>query len=144
MKSKRNATLFRVLVLAAAVLGASATPAHAQSANGKFTLTHETRWGGAVLSPGDYTFSLESPSYPAQLVVAKGGGGKMAIILPRAVSTERLVEGSRLVLSRGEGGESFVSALYLEDLGLSLHYSEPKQMPASETAKLGSMAQAGK
>jgi len=48
-----------------------------------------------------------------------------------------------LVLSHNESGESFVSALYLGDLGVSLHYAPPKaQVPASETAKLGPIADA--
>ena len=50
-------------------------------------------------------------------------------------------DGSKLVLTHDASGESFVSALYLGDLGLSLHYATPKaQMPATETAKLGPIA----
>ena len=51
------------------------------------------------------------------------------------------------MLTRNDAGESFVSALYLGDLGLSLHYAAPKsQVPAAETAKLAPIAdsQAGK
>jgi hypothetical protein len=60
MKSIRSSMRFKMLGFALAVgaLSASVGTAHAQSANGKFTLTHEARWGGLLLTPGVYTFSL--------------------------------------------------------------------------------------
>jgi hypothetical protein len=138
MKSIRSSMLFKVFIVAIGVLGASASPAHAQSAGGKFTLTHETRWGNVLLSPGDYTFSLLSPSLPAPIVVSQIGSARIAVVLPRVISTETFTESSTLLLTRDESGESSVSALYLGDLGMSLQYAPPKaQMPASETAKLG-------
>jgi len=143
MKSIRSSMFFRVLVLAIGVLGASVGPAYAQSANGHFTLPHETRWGTVLLSPGVYSFSLQSSSLPAAIMVGKTGSSQIAVVLPRVVSTEKLADSSRLVLSHNESGESFVSALYLGDLGVSLHYAPPKaQVPASETAKLGPIADA--
>jgi hypothetical protein len=142
MKSIRSSSLLKVLVLALGVLGASVSSAHAQSASGKFTLTHETRWGNVLLAPGDYTFSLKSPSLPAPILVGKVGTPAV-VVLPQAVSSEQLTETSSLILSHDERGESFVSGLYLGNLGLSLHYAAPKsQMPASETAKLGPIADA--
>ena len=121
--------------------GASAIPAHAQSATGKFTLTHEARWGNVLLSPGVYSFALQSPSLPAAIMVGKTGAAQVAIVLPAAVSAERLSNGSTLVLTRTQAGESFVSALYLGDLGLSLHYSAPRSPMATESAKLGPIAE---
>ncbi len=145
MKSIRSSMLFKAAVLAIGTLGMGIGSAHAQSANGKFTLTHEAHWGSVVLSPGVYSFSLRSPSLPAPIMVGKTGSAQIAIVLPEVVSTEKPVEGSRLVLTRNDAGESFVSALYLGDLGLSLHYASPKvQTPAAETARLGPIAQAGK
>jgi hypothetical protein len=143
MKSIRSLMLFKVLtlILAIGALGASVGSAHAQSANGKFTLPHEARWGNVLLAPGVYTFSLQSPSLPAPIMVGKAGSAQIGVVLPEEVSTEKLAEGSRLVLRRDESGESFVSALYLGDLGLSLHYAPPKaQTTTAETAKLGPIA----
>ena len=141
MKSIRSSMLFKVVVLAIGVLAAYATPAQAQSATGKFTLTHDARWGNVLLTPGVYSFSLQSPSLPAAIMVGKTGAAQIAIVLPASVSTERLGPGSTLVLTRNQGGESFVSALYLGDLGLSLHYSAPKSPMATESAKLGPIAE---
>jgi hypothetical protein len=146
MKSIRRSSLLKVLALALGVLGASVSSAHAQTATGKFTLTHETRWGSVLLTPGDYTFSLESPSLPAPIMVRKAGTPAVAVVLPQAVCSERLADTSNLVLRHDERGESFVSGLYLGDLGLSLHYAAPKGPMPAETAKLGPIAdsQAGR
>ena len=143
MKSIRSSMFFRMLILAIGALAATVSPAHAQSAaNGKFTLPHEARWGSLLLSAGDYSFSLQSPSLPAPIVVGKTGSSQIALVLPRGVSTEKLTGNSRLVLTHNESGESFVSALYLGDLGVSLHFAPPKPQASSETAKLGPIAEA--
>lgn len=141
MKSIRNSMLFKVFVLAVGVLGASASSAYAQSANGKFTLTHETHWGSVLLTPGVYTFSLQSPSLPAPIMVGKAGSTQIAVVLPEVVSAEKVGGTSRLILSHSESGESFVSALHLGALGVSLQFGTRKaRMQASETAKLGPIA----
>ncbi len=140
MKSLRISLLFRALlfVLAVSAVGASVSiPADAQSAHGNSTLPYQVRWGKVLLSPGVYTFSLKSPNLPAPLMVGKEGSFRIAVVLPQGISTEKFEEGSRLVLSRNATGELFVSALYLGDLGVSLHYDAAKAQRASaETAKL--------
>ena len=141
MKSIRSSMLFKVVILAIGALAASAIPAQAQSATGKFTLTHDARWGNVLLTPGVYSFALQSPSLPAAIMVGKTGKTRIAIVLPAAVSTEKLSPGSTMVLTRTAAGESFVSALYLGDLGLSLHYSAPRSPVATESAKLGPIAE---
>jgi hypothetical protein len=142
MRSIRNSVLFKRLALAIGLLAASVSTAYAQSARGSFTLPHEARWGNVLLSPGVYTFSLQSPSLPAPIMVGKAGSSQIAVVLPRVVSVERLAEGSRLVLSHNASGGSFVSALYLGDLGVSLHYESSKtRMVAPETAKLVPIAE---
>ena len=141
MKSIRSSMLFKAVILAIGALAASASPAQAQSATGKFTLTHDARWGNVLLTPGVYSFALQSPSLPAAIMVGKTGEARIAIVLPAAVSAERLSPGSTMVLTRTAAGESFVSALYLGDLGLSLHYSAPRSPVATESAKLGPIAE---
>jgi hypothetical protein len=140
MKSIRSSMLFKLFILAVGLMGATAIPAQAQSATGKFTLTHEARWGNVLLPPGVYSFALQSPSLPAAIMVGRAGSVQVAIVLPASVSAEKLGAGSTLVLNRTEAGESFVSALYLGDLGLSLHYSAPRSQVPTESAKLGPIA----
>jgi hypothetical protein len=135
MKSIRSSSLFPMLILAAGLIAAVATPASAQAAHGSFTLAHEARWGGMVLAPGSYSFSLQSPGRPATLTL-RNIKGDMAFVIPSDVSTKEPADTSRLVLSRGQDGKSYVSALYLEDLGLVLHYRLPKpQMIETATAR---------
>ncbi|MGH9501512.1 MAG: hypothetical protein ACRD20_01535 [Terriglobales bacterium] len=141
MKSIRTSMLFKVVILAIGALVASASPAQAQSASGKFTLTHEARWCNVLLSPGAYSFSLQSASLPAAIMVGKTGAAQIGIVLPAEVSMEKLSSGSTLVLSRSPSGESYVSALYLGEFGLSLHYPAPRsQAAAAESAKLAPIA----
>ena len=141
MKSIRSSMLLKLFFLAVGILGASSGSALAQSTVGKFTLPHEARWGAALLSPGEYTFSLRSATLPAAVMVAKAGSGERTIVLPLMVSAEKLTDTSKLVLANDAAGDSFVSALYLGELGMSLHYAPPKaQVAAAETSKLGPIA----
>jgi hypothetical protein len=140
MKSNRRFSLLKVLVLAVGAMGASAIPAHAQAAAGRFTLAHKVRWGRVSLPAGDYTFSLESQTWPARITVRQLGGSTAAMILPTLISANTLTGASLLVL-HDEGGESVVSALRLSSLGLALEFASPKlAMPVAETAGLAPLA----
>lgn len=141
MKSIRRTSFFKVLILAIGVMGASVIPAQAQAAAGTFTLAHKVRWGGAVLPAGDYTFSLQSQTWPAQLTVRQVGGNA-AIFLPRLISEDKMKGASTLLLHE-ENGESVVSTMRLATLGLELQFATPKMpTPAAETARLAPMADA--
>jgi hypothetical protein len=140
MKSIRNLSLFKVLVLTLAAMGASAIPAHAQSATGKFSLVHKVLWGGAVLPPGDYAFSLNTQDSPARVTVRQADGSAIAMLLPQSISEDNLLGASSLVLHE-EGGESVVSTLRLKNIGMALQFASPKlAMPVAETAGLGPIA----
>ncbi len=112
MKSIRKASLLKVLVLFVGALGASALPASAQSTTGTFTLAHKVRWGTAVLPAGDYTFSVDTQTWPARVMVRELGGTTSAMILPQAYSDQKLAGGSTLVIEQ-KAGESVVSSLKL-------------------------------
>jgi hypothetical protein len=140
MKSIRRSSLFRMLVLAIAAMGASATPAHAQTITGSFSLAHKVRWAGAVLPPGDYEFSLDSQNWPARVTVRQAGGCIVAMVLPRSISDNQSMSASSLVLHQ-EGGESVVRTLRLKDNGLALQFAWPKlATPVAETAGLEPIA----
>jgi hypothetical protein len=140
MKSIRRFSLSKVSLLAIVAIGASAVPAHAQTTTGTFSLAHKIRWAGAVLPPGDYTFSLSSHDLPARVTVRQLDGPVVAMLLPQTVSEDDYVGPSTLVL-RQEGGESFVSVLRLKNVGMALEFASPKlAKPVAETAGLAPIA----
>ena len=140
MKSIRRFSLFKLLVLTIAAMGASAMPAHAQTATGTFSLAHRVLWAGAVLPPGDYAFSLNSQDSPARVTVRQVGGSMVAMVLPQSISDDNFVGSSSLVLQE-KGGESVVSTLRLKNIGMALQFATPKlATPVAETAGLGPIA----
>jgi hypothetical protein len=63
---------FAKQILFSALLFASVSlPAAAQNANGKFTITHESRWGTAVLPAGTYTVALRNDSVPLVIITSE-------------------------------------------------------------------------
>ncbi len=141
MKSIRRFSLSQTLILAIAALGAFAVPAHAQSAGGRFTLVHAVRWGQAVLPAGVYAFTVQSMSWPGGVTIRQMNGPVVAIVLPSMVSQEVPGNGGSLDLQQ-RGGESVVTALHLNPIGLALEFALPKlPLAAAETAGLGPIAQ---
>lgn len=94
------------------------TLAGAEEAHGVFRLSHEVHWQNCVLSPGDYTFTLES-SGPPTLLTLRGlnGTGTDAILLVSNIETSKSDKASQLVLVSRDG-ESFVSSMSLPDMTL--------------------------
>lgn len=140
MKSIRKVSLFKLLVLLAGAMGASAMPAHAQNAKGAFTLAHTVRWGTAVLPAGDYVFTVDTQAWPARVMVHDVADTTSAIILPQTFMAGKVSGGSTMVLRR-EGEESVVSRLMLGNLGLALEFNAGKGTAPAETATLGPIAE---
>jgi hypothetical protein len=140
MKSIRRFPLFKVVVLAIAAMGASASPAHAQRTTGTFSLAHKVRWADAVLPAGNYEFSLDSQNWPVRVTVRQIGGSMVAMLMAQEISDEKLGGSSTLIL-REEGGQSVVSVLRLQSIGVALQFAPPKLvMPVAETAGLVPLA----
>jgi hypothetical protein len=141
MKSIRKISLLKVLVVLAGAMAASAVPVHAQTTKGTFSLTHKVRWGTAVLPAGDYTFSIDTQTWPARVMVYELSGPTTAIILPQAFSDQKLSGGSTMLIQK-EAGESVVSSLRLSNVGLTLEFYTKKDATPAETATLGPIADA--
>jgi len=131
MKSIRFSFL-AVLGLFAALSGFAPAAAHAQVAEGKFSLASETHWGRAVLPSGDYTFSLESAGRPAWITIRNGEHVLVGMIMPDSLSTTPYSETSELVLTH-VGDQVFVSSLRVGDLGVAFSYFVPETAAPSET-----------
>ena len=116
----------KLITLAAVLLFARLTSA--QVSAGQFTLPVETRWGTAVLPPGDYSFRLPSPALPA-VVTVSGQRKKVMIMADAGISEHGVSERSSLTLIR-IGEKAFVRSFDLGHLGTTLYYRPRKAQGA--------------
>jgi len=125
-------TRSKVFALVLVAIFALPMLAHADGYKGKFTLTAETHWGSAILAPGDYDFMLDSASAPTRVVVRSANGNVAAILISMWSSETSTVKTNSLQLET-RGSDTFVSAVYLTDMGTELHFAVP-------TLKAGTIA----
>jgi hypothetical protein len=119
----------RIRTLAVAAIGLLAACVYAAPAQaipavqGKFTLPNEIRWQDTVLPAGDYSFSMESASLPAQILL-RGPNGAL-FVMPAGRSEDRSAQQSSLtIVRRGEWG--YVREIYLAPLGVHFTFTTPK------------------
>ena len=121
----RNLKLITKAGVAALALGALATGGDARIAlQGKFTLPFETRWGGATLPAGDYTFTLPSTGSPYTLYIR--GEARNAIVLTPAAD-QKVVSGHAQLNLVEIGNVQTVTTFEAPELGLTFVYLLPKQ-----------------
>lgn len=122
VKSSHRSTLLSkgVPVLFALLL----TPAisQAQDAGGKFNLPFEVHWGNAVLSPGDYTFTIISSKRFYFLNVRSKTAS--TLILPLIIDKGTVSEPSQLKVAR-IGQEHFIESFAFKELGITFRFSLP-------------------
>jgi hypothetical protein len=138
MQLMKNSAFANALFAAVSLLTILATPAIAEDASGKFTLTKEVHWGPVVLAPGDYTYKLEHRS--SDVVVVRALDGEPGfLVIARSVSPTKEGETDRLVLRR-QGDEWFVSSMVISGLEEELHFSAPLAYAEPVQAKLASLS----
>jgi hypothetical protein len=91
------------IVLSLLLLGAVSLPVAAQDAYGKFTVSHETHWGTAVLPAGNYTVSLISGPVPYVTVSSDPNKSVSVMAVAQYVDTANC-KASSLVLQQSGGG----------------------------------------
>lgn len=130
MNLARSLKAVKALALGFLVLCCSAGLAMAQALNpigpvyqGKFTLLFEVQWGNALLPPGEYSFTLDSKSLPAVVVVR--GERKSAVIVAAGVSPLDSSTDTALIIAN-QGGRHLVRAMRLPTIGLVVSYKLPK------------------
>jgi len=125
MNWARHLKFITKLGVAALAMGALATSGKAQNAlQGKFTLPFETRWGGATLPAGDYTFALPSTVSPHRIYI--WGAAANAIVMSGV--SDYKVASSQAQLNLVEiGGVETVTTFEVPELGLTFTYASPKQ-----------------
>jgi hypothetical protein len=141
MKTIRNYVY--AAMLAASVLNFAPTLASAQApAHGKFTLTHEVRWGSAKLSAGDYEFSYDPDTGTHLLSLSKLSGPRAGYMVLVTDTDDAKPSGlNRLVLTATPDG-SYVSVLQLPEFGMTLHFSVPSHPTERQVAKAAPAAAA--
>ena len=134
MNTKHTFRLVEILLLglAAAILCPALASAQLAATHASFSLPFEVRWGKAVLSPGQYTLTLDTAS--ASGVVSIRGNDKTAILIAQSFSDKDSSGRSSLVLVRS-GGVYTVRALDLGRLGVFYYWPPKGETPLARNAK---------
>jgi len=123
-------------LLAVASLNFAPKLASAQEpARGKFTLTHEVRWGTAKVPAGDYEFSYDPNRVVPVLSLRKITGTRAGfIVIVPTTEDSKPSDLSRLVLESSPEG-SYVSAMRLPESGMTLLFHAPPHSAERQVAK---------
>jgi len=126
MRLNRSLKLVAPLALALLAGCFTANLVNAQEVyRGSFTLPVEARWGNVVLSPGEYSFTLDNGTISGIVSVRGETGRAVGYLRSEGISDRQSFDRSELVLVRS--GENYtIRALRLADLGITMEYSVPK------------------
>ncbi len=91
---------------------------------GTCNLPYETRWGTAILPPGEYTISVHSTSLPARVTV-RGKNGSVFVTAQSLAQRSDSNDKSFLLVSKWRRG--VVRSLYVSELGMAFNYATPKE-----------------
>lgn len=101
-------------------------------AHGRFTLTHDVHWEGAIIPAGEYHFSLDSDGAPRMLTLSSLSGRRVGFLLMVHDSDDaKPSDRNQLVLQSTPEG-SYVSAMELPEFGLTLNFKVPTKAPRME------------
>ncbi len=141
MTSFRNFAYATLLAFTA--LNFSPKTASAQEPmRGKFTLTHEVRFGNAKLQAGNYEFSFDPNATSRMLTLSKLGADRTAyLVVVPSIEDTRPTDISRLILKTTRDG-SYVSAMQLPQLGMTLVFTVPSHAAERQIAKATTTAAA--
>lgn len=114
----RNLRTFVVLFMVA--IGALAASAQS-SMDGEFKLASATRWGQAVLPPGDYMFHFDLAQYTMLIRSVDGKNTAFAGV----ESTSKATPDGSYILITGSGADRRVSAMNLPQFGFRMIFYRP-------------------
>jgi hypothetical protein len=139
---KGNIPVFAgVLLLAACLFG---SPASAQSDfQGKFTLSHETQWGQAVLPAGDYVLGFIHDG-PFPMLVIRDAKSDRVVAYESIDVRESSAKGQTALLVGRRGTQRVVYSLRIAELGETYVYERPvhQSTPAQSGAVASRQTQA--
>lgn len=142
--------LSRIQVLLLSLISSLAFPAHAGATPvmaGKFTISSAVKWGSVMLPAGEYTFAVEDNVSPPKVMIFAADGTGKGIVVPAFVSEIKKTDSGKMTLEVRDG-QRVVTALYVERMGIVLHYDagranvEVAQKKAAPDGKMSSYLQA--
>ncbi len=116
--------LSRISVLLLSLISSFTFPSNAGAqpvTAGRFTLSSPVKWGSVMLPAGEYTFAVEDSVSPPPVTIFTADGTGKGIVIPAFVSEIKRDETGKMTLEIKDG-ETVVTALYVERLGIVLHY----------------------
>ena len=126
MKAHGHGRWLRSCVLVAAGICLSAGMLNAARWQGTFTLSSDTRWGAAILPPGEYTFMLDTlPSTGQPVMTLWQGTHGVGIVAAMFGERMKSSQTSRLLIVR-DGEMCTVIGLYVSRMDLEFHFNAPK------------------
>ena len=133
---------FAALLVASALSFAPTLASAQQPAHGKFTLTHDVRWGSAKVPAGEYEFSFDPENASPVLILSKVSGVPTGfLMLVPSTEDAKPSDVNRLVLESTPEG-SYVSAMQLPLFGMTLEFAVPSHTAEKQMAKAVTTASA--
>jgi hypothetical protein len=117
--------LSRISVLLLSLISSFTFPSNAGAQPvmaGRFTLASPAKWGSVMLPAGEYTFAVEDSVSPPPVTIFTADGTGKGIVIPAFVSEIKRDDTGKMTLEVKDG-EVVVTALYVERLGIVLHYN---------------------
>jgi len=126
MKTNIARKAIQAALLAAALLagGLFSGGVSAQAGfQGKFTLSHETRWGQAVLPPGDYAVTFDN--HDASILVIRDAKSRRTVAYESVNVREDASEGESALVIGVRRNQRVVNSLRIAELGETFVYQRP-------------------
>ncbi len=118
---KRNAIRAALLATALLTAGLFGSSAKAQAGfQGTFTLPQETRWGKAVLAPGDYVIAFDS--HDTSMLIVRDAKTRRPVAFEVVQIRDESAGGKSALLIGVRGAQRIVHALRIAELGEVLIY----------------------
>jgi hypothetical protein len=137
MKTMRISVAVRVAMLGLLAICLGAGSANAQEYKGAFTLPFEAHWGATKLSPGNYSFTVDSAAGPRVVTLFRGRNA-VVMILSQVQGDEKSGR-SELIVVRNDAGFS-VRELDMPQIGMALRY-RPYKLRRNKASEEGEIAQ---
>ena len=120
-------------------LAVAEAPAH-----GKFTLTHDVRWGNAAVPAGDYEFSYDPYGKSPVLTLTKVSGSRRGyMLMVMSAEQSRTADSNQLLLETVADG-SYVSTMELAECGMTLHFTVPSRATKQIAKAVTTVASSGR